>query len=113
MVLGKNFFVTPSDSVAVIADNAEECIPYFKHGKLKYDFIACVVTYSLPEELGAVCPPVQLLTCIFYYYQIVYFLLTLLRVAKKKNLECFEVPTGWVCKLNFNEFVQGGNFLET
>jgi len=33
MILGKKFFVTPSDSVAVIAANATECIPYFK-GKL-------------------------------------------------------------------------------
>eukprot|EP01024_Parvocaulis_polyphysoides_P019752 TRINITY_DN1902_c0_g1_i1.p1 TRINITY_DN1902_c0_g1~~TRINITY_DN1902_c0_g1_i1.p1 ORF type:complete len:565 (-),score=122.93 TRINITY_DN1902_c0_g1_i1:221-1915(-) len=32
MVLGKNFFVSPSDSVALIADNASECIPYFKDG---------------------------------------------------------------------------------
>lgn len=32
MILGKHFFVTPSDSVAVIAANAD-CIPYFK-GKL-------------------------------------------------------------------------------
>ncbi|XP_051123028.1 phosphoglucomutase, chloroplastic [Andrographis paniculata] len=32
MILGKNFFVTPSDSVAIIAANAEETIPYFKSG---------------------------------------------------------------------------------
>jgi len=32
MILGNNFFVTPSDSVAVIAANAQECIPYFKGG---------------------------------------------------------------------------------
>lgn len=32
MVLGKGFFVTPSDSVAVIAANAEKAIPYFKSG---------------------------------------------------------------------------------
>ena len=32
MVLGNNFFVTPSDSVAVIAANAKEAIPYFKSG---------------------------------------------------------------------------------
>ncbi|WPT14178.1 Phosphoglucomutase [Picochlorum sp. SENEW3] len=32
MILGNNFFVTPSDSVAVIAANAQECIPYFKNG---------------------------------------------------------------------------------
>ena len=32
MVLGSKFFVSPSDSVAMIAANAEECIPYFKGG---------------------------------------------------------------------------------
>jgi phosphoglucomutase len=32
MILGNNFFVTPSDSVAIIAANAVECIPYFKSG---------------------------------------------------------------------------------
>ncbi|MCI23386.1 phosphoglucomutase chloroplastic-like, partial [Trifolium medium] len=30
MILGSSFFVTPSDSVAVIAANAKEAIPYFK-----------------------------------------------------------------------------------
>ena len=28
---GKGFFVNPSDSVAVIAANAVESIPFFKH----------------------------------------------------------------------------------
>ncbi|KAH1230773.1 Phosphoglucomutase, chloroplastic [Glycine max] len=32
MILGRSFFVTPSDSVAVIAANAREAIPYFKNG---------------------------------------------------------------------------------
>ncbi|GKU89491.1 hypothetical protein SLEP1_g3624 [Rubroshorea leprosula] len=32
MILGKRFFVTPSDSVAVIAANSQEAIPYFKSG---------------------------------------------------------------------------------
>lgn len=32
MVLGSHFFVTPSDSVAVIAANAQASIPYFKGG---------------------------------------------------------------------------------
>ncbi|KAL4859281.1 Phosphoglucomutase [Chlorella vulgaris] len=32
MVLGSHFFVTPSDSVAVIAANAQAAIPYFKDG---------------------------------------------------------------------------------
>merc|ERR1712130_245102 len=31
MIVGKKFFVTPSDSVAIIAANAQ-CIPYFKDG---------------------------------------------------------------------------------
>jgi len=30
MILGKNFFVNPSDSVAIIAANAKDCIPYLK-----------------------------------------------------------------------------------
>ncbi|KAI4351835.1 hypothetical protein L6164_006145 [Bauhinia variegata] len=31
MILGKSFFVTPSDSVAIIAANAGEAIPYFRN----------------------------------------------------------------------------------
>ncbi|KAM0876291.1 hypothetical protein ACQ4PT_036260 [Festuca glaucescens] len=32
MILGKRFFVTPSDSVAMIAANAQAAIPYFQSG---------------------------------------------------------------------------------
>ena len=32
MILGNHFFVTPSDSVAIIAANAQASIPYFKDG---------------------------------------------------------------------------------
>ncbi|KAJ6761268.1 PHOSPHOHEXOMUTASE FAMILY MEMBER [Salix purpurea] len=32
MILGRGFFVTPSDSVAIIAANAQEAIPYFTSG---------------------------------------------------------------------------------
>lgn len=32
MILGRGFFVTPSDSVAIIAANAQESIPYFQNG---------------------------------------------------------------------------------
>ncbi|KAK9724528.1 hypothetical protein RND81_05G079800 [Saponaria officinalis] len=32
MILGSSFFVTPSDSVAIIAANAQEAIPYFRNG---------------------------------------------------------------------------------
>ena len=38
MILGKKFFVTPSDSLAVIAANAN-CIPYFKKNGLKGKFL--------------------------------------------------------------------------
>jgi phosphoglucomutase len=34
MIYGKGAFVTPSDSVAIIADWAD-CIPYFKEGGVK------------------------------------------------------------------------------
>ncbi|XP_030533275.1 phosphoglucomutase, chloroplastic [Rhodamnia argentea] len=32
MILGKGFFITPSDSVAIIAANAQQSIPYFRSG---------------------------------------------------------------------------------
>nr|XP_010934074.1 phosphoglucomutase, chloroplastic [Elaeis guineensis] len=32
MILGRGFFITPSDSVAIIAANAQAAIPYFKNG---------------------------------------------------------------------------------
>ena len=32
MILGNQFFITPSDSVAIIAANAQKAIPYFKSG---------------------------------------------------------------------------------
>ncbi|XP_062120560.1 phosphoglucomutase, chloroplastic [Humulus lupulus] len=32
MILGKGFFITPSDSVAIIAANAQKAIPYFQSG---------------------------------------------------------------------------------
>lgn len=65
MVLGKRFFVTPSDSVAVIAANAE-AIPFFASaGGLKG------VARSMPTSAA------------------------LDRVAEKRGLRLFEVPTGW------------------
>jgi len=63
MITGNNFFVTPSDSVAVIAANAE-CIPYFSNG-LKG------VARSMPTSSA------------------------LDFVAKSKNIQLHEVPTGW------------------
>ena len=32
MILGRRFFVTPSDSVAIIAAHAQGAIPYFRSG---------------------------------------------------------------------------------
>ncbi|KAF9258938.1 phosphoglucomutase [Marasmius fiardii PR-910] len=67
MIYGKGAFVTPSDSVAVIADWAEEAIPYFhkKNGGVKG------LARSMPTSKA-----IDL-------------------VAQKKGLEYFEVPTGW------------------
>jgi len=65
MILGDQFFVTPSDSLAVIAANAD-CIPFFSsQGGLK------AVARSMPTS-GAVD-----------------------LVAKELNLNLFETPTGW------------------
>lgn len=65
MILGTQFFVTPSDSLAIIAANAANCIPYFKTNGLK------AVARSMPTS-GAVD-----------------------LVAAKLGLLMFEVPTGW------------------
>ncbi|CED82377.1 phosphoglucomutase [Phaffia rhodozyma] len=64
MIYGAGAFVTPSDSVAIIADWAQEAIPYFKDG-IKG------LARSMPTS-GAID-----------------------LVAKEKNFEIFEVPTGW------------------
>jgi len=65
MILGKKFFVTPSDSLAVIAANWE-AIPYFKRsGGLKG------VARSMPTSQAVD------------------------RVAQKIGVRCYEVPTGW------------------
>lgn len=65
MILGSQFFVTPSDSLAVIVANAD-VIPFFKNqGGLK------AVARSMPTSSA-----VDL-------------------VAKQLNLDLFETPTGW------------------
>jgi len=66
MILGSQFFVTPSDSLAIIAAYADEAIPFFKEqGGLKG------VARSMPTS-GAVD-----------------------LVAKDLNFDLFETPTGW------------------
>jgi phosphoglucomutase len=41
MILGKRFFVTPSDSVAIIAANAQAAIPYFQSGTKVMRWMLC------------------------------------------------------------------------
>ncbi|KAJ8655022.1 hypothetical protein O0I10_009228 [Lichtheimia ornata] len=65
MIIGKNAFVTPSDSVAIIAHYAKDAIPYFRNNGV--------------HGLARSMPTSQALDL----------------VAKKQNLEYFEVPTGW------------------
>jgi phosphoglucomutase len=69
MILGTQFFVTPSDSLAVLAAQCTKCIPFFaEQGGLK------AVARSMPTS-GAVD-----------------------LVAKEQGFDLFETPTGWkVC----------------
>ncbi|KAF6005248.1 hypothetical protein F1559_003362 [Cyanidiococcus yangmingshanensis] len=65
MILGRGFFVTPSDSLAVIVANASDAIPYFRNGRL------VGVARSMPTASAVD------------------------KVAAKENLNFFETPTGW------------------
>ena len=66
MILGRRFFVTPSDSLAILTHHADAAIPFFRdQGGIKS------VARSMPTS-GAVD-----------------------LVAKRLNLHLFETPTGW------------------
>ncbi len=65
MVLGRCFFVTPSDSLAIISSYATRCIPYFREGGLK------AIARSMPTSAASDL------------------------VADKLDIPKFEVPTGW------------------
>lgn len=65
MIYGANAFVSPGDSVAIIAEHAAECIPYFKKSGV------LGLARSMPTS-GAID-----------------------LVAKSKGLNVYEVPTGW------------------
>jgi len=67
MILGgKGFFVNPSDSLALIAEHANNCIPYFQaNGGVKG------IARSMPTS--ASCD----------------------KVAKDLGVECYQTPTGW------------------
>ncbi|OMJ27190.1 Phosphoglucomutase [Smittium culicis] len=65
MIISNDWFVNPSDSVAVIADYAAEAIPYFKKTGLKG------LARSMPTSAS------------------------IDRVAEAHKVQLFEVPTGW------------------
>jgi len=65
MILGRGIFVSPADSIAIIADYAERCIPFFLEGGVRG------VARSMPTSAA------------------------LDRVAAKRGWTCFETPTGW------------------
>lgn len=65
MILGRGIFVSPGDSLAIIADYAEKAIPYFKTRPL------VGVARSMPTSSA------------------------LDRVAEAKDIPVFETPTGW------------------
>lgn len=74
MILGRQFFVTPSDSVAIIAANAKEAIPYFKSGpkvSIQHSSVFCALltlkyiklfTFKFYRDWLALCPLVVLWT---------------------------------------------------
>lgn len=65
MIMGSHWFVTPSDSLAIIADYATVAIPYFAQNGLKG------VARSMPTSRAVDA------------------------VANKKGFKCFQTPTGW------------------
>ncbi|KAF9668289.1 hypothetical protein SADUNF_Sadunf15G0113400 [Salix dunnii] len=90
MILGRGFFVTPSDSVAIIAANAQEAIPYFTSGP-KVDNSADLLNLLMSKERNNKYPVSNL-------QGLARSMPTsgaLDRVAEKLNLPFFEVPTGW------------------
>lgn len=70
MILGSGFFVTPSDSVAIIAQYAEKVIPFFMKGKDGSGGIKGLAR-SMPTSMA------------------------LDSVAKKLGMDIYETPTGW------------------
>ncbi|KAF5945597.1 hypothetical protein HYC85_015825 [Camellia sinensis] len=100
MILGKRFFVTPSDSVAIIAANAVKAIPYFSDGlKGVARFCNNLLSIFFVGHVH-VCLHVDMASFSSY--------LSLVRnqvsmptsaaldvVAQHLNLKFFEVPTGW------------------
>lgn len=73
MILGNHFFISPSDSLAMVAANCT-CIPYFKQGLTvmahdRADHQACARSMPTSSAIDV--------------------------VAKKRGIRGYEVPTGW------------------
>jgi len=75
MILGTRFFVNPSDSLAVIVDNAETCIPYFKPQKGLLGIGSKGGLKGAARSMPTSC--------------------ALDLVCKAKKIPFFETPTGW------------------
>ena len=83
--------MTPSDSVALIAASAAESIPYFK-GKIKG--VARSMPTSAALDRCSVWPCCTQLLSSLGSAEILRVGCTR-RVAEKKGITCYEVPTGW------------------
>ena len=57
MILGKGFFVTPSDSVAIIASYAKDAIPYFSNGikGVSRSMPTSTALNNVADKLGVKC----------------------------------------------------------
>jgi phosphoglucomutase len=86
MIYGTGAFVTPSDSVAIIADWAADAIPYFRDSEPKIKGLA----RSMPTSKA------------------------IDQVAKAKGFKCYEVPTGKISAVavchNLNANISGWKF---
>lgn len=88
MILGRRFFVNPSDSVAIIAANAKDAIPYFANG-------LGAVARSMPTSAALDRHRSDALIAPLFFKWPRSDVCNLHRVAAEKGLKCFEVPTGW------------------
>lgn len=73
MILGNHFFISPSDSLAMVAAYCT-CIPYFKKGLTVGSFY-----FTHPQAAARSMPTSSAIDV----------------VVAKKNIRGYEVPTGW------------------
>lgn len=91
MIVGNRFFVTPSDSVAIIAEHAGACIPWFSQGRSgRGDIFSEDQRESSEEDKktigdGKLCGVARSMPTST----------ALDRVAEHLGIKCFETPTGW------------------